>query len=409
MFKSDFPIFENNPWLVYLDTTATAQKPKLVIEALCNFYKKDYANIHRGSYALSEKSEEAYDNSKKKVKEFINASSIQEIIYTYNANYALNILASSLECSGYLKKGDKVLLTITEHHANIVPWLNLKEKAWIEVEFIAIKDDFSLDMDDFTQKYDDKVKVISFTQVSNVTGEIYDLEKVGQLIRDRSSDRPVSEKPIFIVDASQSIPHMQVDVKKLNSDFLFFTAHKLMAETWLGVLWWKKEILSNMKSAFSGGWAINWVKEDSYRQAALPSRFEPGTPHISGALTLLKSLEYIESIWWYESIETYDRELIKYTLKKLEDFPELHLVWWTNLDSRIWVFSFYLDNFHSLDIAEKLAEKNICVRAGQHCAEPLALRLGISSTFRMSLYIYNTFEDIDRFFDELKKIIQNLD
>ncbi len=397
MFKSDFPIFENNPWLVYLDTTATAQKPKYVIEALCDFYKKDYANIHRWSYMLSEKSEEVYDNSKKKVKKFINASSIQEIIYTYNANYALNILACSLECSGYLKSGDKVLLTITEHHSNIVPWLNLKEKIGIEVEFIAIKDDFSLDMDDFEKKYDDKVKVISFTQVSNVTGEIYDLEKIWKLKR---------EDTIFIVDASQSIPHMQVDVKKLNADFLFFTAHKVMAETWLGVLWGKKEILSNMKSVFSGGWAINWVKEDSYRQAALPSRFEPGTPHISWALTLLKAFEYIESIWGYEAIETYDRELIKYTLEKIKEIPELHLVWWTNLDSRIWVFSFYLDNFHSLDIAEKLAEANICVRSGQHCAEPLALRLGISSTFRMSLYIYNTFEDIDLFFEELKKIIK---
>jgi cysteine desulfurase/selenocysteine lyase len=162
------------------------------------------------------------------VKEFINANSIQEIIYTYNANYALNILASSLECSGYLKRGDKVLLTITEHHANIVPWLQLKEKIGIEVEFIAVKDDFSLDMEDFASKYDEKVKVISFTQVSNVTGEIYDLEKIGKFKR---------EDTIFIVDASQSIPHILVDVKKLNCDFLFFTAHKVMAETGLGVLW----------------------------------------------------------------------------------------------------------------------------------------------------------------------------
>ncbi len=398
MFKLDFPIFENNPGLIYFDTRATAQKPKYVIESLCDFYKKDYANIHRWSYKLSEKSEEVYDNSKKKVKSFINANSIQEIIYTYNANYALNILACSLECSGYLKTWDKVLLTITEHHSNIVPWLNLKEKIGIEVEFVWVKEDFSLDMDDFAWKYDETVKVISFTQVSNVTGEIYDLEKIWKLKRDDT---------IFIVDASQSIPHMQVDVKKLNSDFLFFTAHKIMAETWLGVLWWKKEILSNMKSVFSGGWAINWVKEDSYRQASLPSRFEPGTPHISWALTLLKSLEYIESIWWYETIDSYDKELIKYTLEKIKEIPELHLVWWTNLDSRIGVFSFYLDSFHSLDIAESLAEVNICVRAGQHCAEPLALRLGISSTFRMSLYIYNTKNDIDRFVDELKKIIKN--
>jgi cysteine desulfurase/selenocysteine lyase len=305
-----------------------------------------------------------------------------------------------LEYSGYLKKWDKVLLTITEHHSNIVPWLNLKEKIGIEVEFVWLKDDFSLDMEDFANKYDEKVKVISFTQVSNVTWEIYDLEKIGKLKR---------EDTIFIVDASQSIPHIQVDVKKLNSDFLFFTAHKIMAETGLGVLWWKKEILQNMKSAFSGGWAINWVKEASYRQAALPSRFEPGTPHISGALTLLKALEYIESIWWYEAIETYDRGLIKYTLEKIKEISELHLVWWTNLDSRIWVFSFYINWLNSLDIADSLAEKNIAIRAGQHCAEPFALRLWISSTFRMSLYIYNTIEDIDKFFDELKKIIRNLD
>lgn len=396
-FKSDFPIFENNPGLVYLDTTATSQKPKKVIESLCDFYKKDYANIHRWSYILSEKSEEFYDNSKKKVKSFINANSIQEIIYTYNANYALNILACSLECSGYLKTWDKVLLTITEHHSNIVPWLNLKEKIGIEVEFVGLKEDFSLDMDDFLSKYDEKVKVISMTQVSNVTWEIYDLEKIWKLKR---------EDTIFIVDASQSIPHMSVDVKKLNADFLFFTAHKVMAETGLWVLWWKKELLSNMKSVFSGGWAINWVKEDSYRQASLPTRFEPGTPHISWALTLLKALEYIEEIGWYEVIDEYDRELIRYTLEKIKEVPELHLVWWTNLDSRIWVFSFYLDNFHSLDVSQTLAEKNICVRAWQHCAEPFALRMWISSTFRMSLYIYNTIEDIDLFFESIKEIIQ---
>lgn len=397
MFKQDFPIFENNPGLVYLDTAASAQKPNYVIDAISDFYRKDYANIHRGSYALSEKSEEAYDNSKKKVKEFINANSIQEIIYTYNANYALNILAFSLECSGYLKKGDKVLLTITEHHSNIVPWLNLKEKIGIEVEFVAIKDDFSLDMDDFTQKYDDKVKVISFTQVSNVTGEIYDLEKIWKLKRPDT---------IFIVDASQSIPHMQVDTKSLNCDFLFFTAHKVMAETWLGVLWWKKEILQSMKSAFSGGWAINWVREDSYRQASLPGRFEPGTPHISGALSLLKAFEYIESIWWYSAIENYDRELIQYTLEKVTEIQELKVLWWTNINSRIWVFSFYIEWLNALDIADAMAEKNIAIRAGQHCAEPLALRLGISSTFRMSLYIYNTKNDIDLFFEELKKTIK---
>lgn len=397
-FKSDFPILQNNPWIVYLDSAATAQKPSFVIDAISDFYKNDYANIHRWSYILSEKSDDIYEKSKKKVKEFINASSIQEIIYTYNSNYALNILACSLECSGYLKSGDKVLLSITEHHSNIVPWLNLKEKIWIEVEFVWLKEDFSLDMEDFNAKYDQKVKVISFTQISNVTGEIYDLEEIWKLKRDDT---------IFIVDASQSIPHMQVDTIKLNCDFLFFTAHKIMAETGIWVLWWKKELLKNMKSIFSWGWAIDWVKETCYRQRALPSRFEPGTPHISWALSLLASLEYIENIWWYEVIDNYDRELIKYTLEKLESFPELRLIWWKNINSRIWVFSFILDWYNSLDVAEFLAEKNICVRAGQHCAEPLAIRLWISSSFRMSLYIYNTIEDIDRFFDAIFEIQKN--
>lgn len=396
-YRKDFPIFKNNPDLVYLDSTATSQKPAYVIDALSDFYRNDFANIHRWSYTLSEKSEELYDNSKKKVKEFLNANSIQEIIYTYNANYAMNILACSLECSNMLKAWDKVLLTISEHHSNIVPWLNLKEKIGIEIDYVWIKDDFSLDMDDFKSKYDEKVKIISFTQVSNVTGQIYDLEEIWRLKR---------EDTLFIVDASQSFPHMKVDVKKLNSDFLFFTAHKVMAETWLGILWWKKELLSNMKSVFSGGWAINWVKEDSYRQASLPGRFEPGTPHISWAVTLLKALEYIENIWWYEAIDNYDSKLIKYTLERIKEIPELKLVWWINAEKRVGVFSFWLDWFHALDVAEELASKNICVRSWQHCAEPLAIRLGINSTFRMSLYIYNTIEDIDNFFDAIKEILK---
>lgn len=390
--RNDFPIFQNNPDLVFLDSTSSTQKPEYVIKGICDYLSHSYSNIHRGLYDIAIESEEIYFESKKKVANFLGSQDFKEIIYTYNSNYALNILSQTLRLNKVLQAWDKVLVSIVEHHSNIVPWLILKEEIGIEIEYVNINENFEIDFEDFEKKYDDKVKVIAFTHVSNVTGQIFDLEKIGKIKR---------KDTLFIVDASQSFPHFQVNVEKLNCDFLFFTAHKIMADSWLWVIWWKKELLENYKPIFSWGWAINEVKKESFKSGALPYKFEPGTPNISGALSLLKALEYIENLWGYEKIEAIESDLIEYSLEQFKKRPHLKLLWSMDTKKRVGVFGFYIEWVHSLDIADAMAEHNICIRAGQHCTEPFMDYLGIWSSARMSLYIYNSRTDIDKFFEVL--------
>lgn len=399
MFKKDFRIFENNPELVYLDSTATTQKPGYVVDGIKDYLESDYGNIHRGFHPLAERSEKLYIDSKKKTAEFIWAESWREVIYSFNSTYASNLLIGSLKRSGYFQKWDKVLLSIVEHHANIVPWLILKEEIGIEVEYIAVKDDFSLDLEDLERKLDDRVKVVSLTHVSNVTGEIFDLETVWKRVKEKNSDI------LFIVDASQSVPHFKVDVEKIDCDFMFFTGHKLMADSGIGILWWKESLLKDMKPAISWGGAISWVKEQEFQLWGLPDRFEPGTPNLSWAISLLKAFEYIESIWGYEKIVEIEDELTSYALEKFKNIESLELLGSDVENHRIGVFSFVVPGIHSHDIADYMAENNICIRSGQHCAEPFMIDRNLHNTCRMSLYIYNDTKDIDDFFNVLEKCI----
>lgn len=391
-FKEDFPIFKNNPNLIFLDSTSSTQKPLYVIEGICNYLSTQYSNIHRGLYDIAIQSEKIYFDSKQKVADFLWTQDLKEIIYTYNSNYALNIIAQTLRLNKVLQPWDKVLVSIVEHHSNIVPWLILKEEIGIELEFIKITENFEIDFEDFEKKYDEKVKVIALTHVSNVTGQIFDLEKIGALKR---------EDTLFIVDASQSFPHFQPKVKDINCDFLFFTAHKVMADSGLWVIWGRRELLEKYKPIFSWGGAINEVKEQCFKSGALPFKFEPGTPNVSWALSLLKALEYIEQIWWYQKIEQIEAELIEYSLDEFKKRPYLKLIWSKESENRVWVFWFYIEGVHALDIADVMAEHNICIRAWQHCTEPFMDYLWISSSARMSLYIYNSKDDIKSFFEVL--------
>lgn len=400
--KKDFPIFKNNPWLIYMDSTATSQKPSLVIDWIKEYLENDYSNIHRWSYSIAQKSEKMYKLSKEIVAENIGANSWKEVIYSFNSTYASNILITSLKRSWYFKAGDKVLVSIVEHHANIVPWLILKEEIWIELEYIKVNKDFSLDFDDLESKLNDKVKAVSLTQVSNVTWEIFDLKKVNSLLEKQKN------KPLFIVDASQSVPHFKVDVKEIWCDALFFTGHKIMADSWIWILWWKKDFLNNLKPAFSWGWAISWVKQNCFKEAPIPDRFEPWTPNLSWAISLLKAFEYVKNIWWYSTIEKIEEDLTTYALSKFDKVSWVNLIWGINQASRVSVFSFIVKWIHSIDIADFMADENICIRAGQHCAEPFMWELWINHSCRMSLYIYNTKEEIDKFFEVLKQAINIL-
>lgn len=395
-FREDFPIFKNNPDLIYFDSTATSQKPSLVINWINKYLETTYSSIHRGLYNISEKSEKLYNDSKKKVAKFVWAYSYKEIIYTYNSTYALNLLSSSIWLSKQLKKWDKILLTEVEHNTNIIPWLILKESIWIEIEYIKIDKDFNLDLNDFKNKYDEKVKIISFTHVSNVTWQIFDLEEIWKSKRDDT---------IFIVDASQSIPHIDIDVKKLNCDYLFFTWHKVFADTGIWVLWWKEKLLKELKPSFSWWWAIWTLVDNCFTYAKIPDKFEAWTQNVSWAVSLLKAFEYIEYIWWYSVLEKYENELVEYFLDKLKKYKNIKLIWSNNYKNRLWVFSMVIEWFHSNDVADILADNNIAVRSWKHCAHSYFNSIWLTHSFRVSLYIYNTKEEIDKFFNILNKII----
>jgi cysteine desulfurase / selenocysteine lyase len=398
--KKDFPIFQNNPWLVFLDSTSTTQKPSYVIDWMKEYLENNYANIHRGRYSLAENSDRLYIESKKKVADFIEAKSWREIVYTMNSTYAANLLASSIWNSDILQKWDVILLSIVEHHANIVPWQILAKNTGADIQYVWVNTDYSLDMNDLTEKLQNpKLKIVSLTHVSNVTGEIFPLEEVGAII---------PEWVNFFIDASQSVPHFQVDVQKLWCDALFFTGHKIMADSGIGVLYGKKEFLEWLNPGFSWGWAISWVHKDAFKTAPFPDKFEPGTPNLSGAVSILKALEYVENIWGHAAIQKIEQELLEYALEKFSQRPDVCLQWSRNKENRVWVFSFYHNSIHVNDIAEWFAEKNICVRSWQHCAEPLMIEQWIKWTCRMSLYIYNTKEDIDIFFQVLDEIIERL-
>jgi len=405
IIKKDFPIFQNNPDLVYLDSTATSQKPSMVIDWVSDYLSNSYANIHRGSYEISEISEKLYEDSKKIVAKHIWAESWREIIYAGNSTYALNILSQSIWRTGLLKKWDTVLVSVVEHHANVVPWLILKEDYGINVEFVGVTDNFDIDYNDFRDKLTDKVKIVSLAHVSNTTGQIFDIENVSSLL----SARYGKAKPMLVVDASQSVPHFEVDVKKLWCDALFFTGHKVFADSGVWVLWVKEEILNTLKPIFSGGWSIGEVKQHHFTHSSkLPDKFEPGTPNLSGAVSLLKAFEYIESIWGYKQLETIEHDLVTYALDKFSKIHDVKIIWSISSARRVWVFTFVIPGIHSHDIAEYLAENNICVRAGQHCAEPFMEYVWQTHTCRMSLHIYNTTEDLDKFFEVLKNIIIEL-
>lgn len=400
-FKSDFPIFKNNPWLVFLDNAASVQKPSYVIEWIKHFLENDYANIHRGAYSLSERSEILFEDAKKIIKEFIGAKYSSEINFTYNSTYASNILTLSLKRSKKLQKWDKVLVSIVEHHANIVPWLILKEEIGIEIDYIGVKEDFSLDLDDLKHKLTKDVKVVSLTYASNVTGQVFDLKNASKIIKE------YNKNILFVVDWSQAVPNFQVNVVELDCDFMIITWHKVMAETGIWVLYGRKELLKELSSWIGGWWAINWVRKQEYMEAWLPHRFEPWTPNIVWAVSFLRALEYIKSIWWYKTIEDNEKELIAYVLDKYSKFEDkVNIVWSKIATSRIGVFTFEIPGINSSDVAEYMAQNNICVRAGQHCTEPLMEFCNLKSTFRMSLYLYNTKEDIDKFFEVLDNFLK---
>jgi len=395
MQKKDFPIFANNPWLVFLDNAASTQKPQFVIDGVSTFVANDYANIHRGLYSLSEKSEEAYHHSKELVGELLNCKA-SEIIYSYNSTYAINLIAHSLVVSDVINTWDTVLVWIREHHSNILPRQLLAKRKKFNVEFFSITDEYEIDRNDFDQKYTDKVKVVSVAHVSNVTGKIYDVKKIKSKLRDDT---------FFLVDGSQSVPNFPVDVQDIGCDCLVFTGHKMMAYTWIWVMYLKKERIKKLTPAFLGGGTVEDVDIQWYTLQNNSDKFEPWTPNIIWAVSLLKALEYIKSIGWMKKIREHEQKLVKLCLDGFKKYQDnIEILWPLNSD-RVAVFSFLITNMTNFNkIGETFSEQNIAIRCGGHCAYPLHKHFQKSWTCRMSAYIYNDEADIAKFFETLGQI-----
>lgn len=402
--KKYFPLFERHPEIVYLDNAATTQKPQMVIQWVADFLCNDYANIHRGLYALSERSELYYHESKALVAQLLNCST-KEVIYTYNATAAINLLAQSLVKSKILTKDDVVLLWVREHHANVLPWMSLAELIGFQVEFFGIDENHQIDWEDFDRKYTKKVKVVAIGQVSNVTGAIYDPAQLKAVLR---------EDTFFIVDASQSVPNMQVDVGQVGADAVVFTWHKLMAQTGIGVLILKHHRIKALTPMAVGGGTIKDVDTQGFLLQSGAEKFEAWTPNIVGAVSLGYALKFIASLtpsWVLKDgialIHHHEKKLTWEALRRFEQLREqVSLLWPTNPDQRVALFSFVLkENGNFNQIWEFFAEQHICIRCGGHCAYPLHKSLQLWGTCRMSAYLYNDFEDLNRFFERLEQLL----
>lgn len=391
-FQKDFPIFSTVPNLVYLDNASTTHKPQSVIDAVSNFVSEKYANIHRWNYDLSYEAEELYITSKKTVGKLLWCS-FSEIAYHYNATACSNIIAQSLCYSGKIGKWDTVLLWIWDHHATIVVRQQLQKIFGFTIKYIPINpSDYMIDWDQFSSMIDDSVKVLACSHVSNVTGSIYDMKKIRSMI---------GNNVFFIVDASQSVPNFSVDVQEIWCDCLFFTAHKMLAYTGLWVMYLTKKHIAWLDPLCVGGGVIGDVTQQWHDLVTWIEKFEAGTPNIIGAVSFLAALRYIDWIGWYSTLVSVEQENIAYILSKIQHLPSnIRLVGASSQEGRVGIFSFAMDA-NVTDIADILADKNICVRVGGHCAHPLLYALWEQRLLRMSCYVYTTKKDIDRFFDAI--------
>lgn len=391
-FKDDFPILKNNN-ISYLDSGATTQKPQCVIDAIAEYYKKYNANPHRGAYSLSIEATEVYENTRAKIAKFINAESPEQIIFSKNATESLNLIAYSYGLEN-LRKEDEVVLSIMEHHSNLVPWQYVTKKTGSTLKYMYINNEYELTREEIEEKITDKTKIVGITHISNVLGTINNIKEI--------IDYAHSKGAIVIVDASQSIPHMRVDVQELDADFLVFSAHKMLAPLGLGVLYGKQSLLDTMRPFIMGGDMIEYVYEQDTTFAMLPNKFEAGTQNVEAVVGLGAAIDYIEKIG-YNRIQEVEREVVNYAIKELSKLSYVKIYITPNKENHSSVISFNIEGVHPHDVASILDSVGVCVRSGNHCAQPLMRYLNIDSTCRASFYLYNTKEDVDRLIKGIEK------
>ena len=390
--KSDFPIFHNSD-LVYLDSAATSQKPKVVLDTINSIYTRSNANVHRALYSLGSKSTEKYEKSRQKVANFINANSSKEIIFTSGATESLNLLAHSLGIN--FSSGDEILISEMEHHSNIIPWQQLAKRTGAKIQFIPITPNGELDLTQAKKLFNSNTKIVSITHISNVLGTINPIKEISSIAHQCGA--------ILIVDGAQGAAHKKVDVKNLECDFYVFSGHKMLGPTGIGVLWGKLNLLNEMEPFMGGGEMIDKVTMTSSTWNEVPYKFEAGTPNFVQAIGLGAAIDYLESIGM-DYITHSEEQLTSYAIDKLQKFDNIEI--YGNASERIGVISFNIKNIHPHDLAQFLNEYNIALRVGHHCAQPLLSRLNETSTARLSTYIYNDEQDIDKLCSALQEIIR---
>ena len=388
--KKKFPIFNNNN-LIYLDNASTTQKPSSVLKTVENLYKKANANVHRAIYDLGNKSTKLYEESRKKISEFINANSEKEIIFTSGATESLNLLAYSLGQN--LKKNDEILISEMEHHSNIVPWQLIAKKTGAKIKFIPITKSGELDLKNPNKYFNKKTKIVSITHMSNVLGTINPIKIISELSHKVGA--------FFIVDGAQGVPHMKVNIQDMGCDFYVFSGHKMLGPTGIGILWGKYKLLNQMDPFMGGGEMIDTVTLESSTWNDVPYKFEAGTPNFAQAIGLGAAVDYLNKIDM-KSVTYHENKLTEFALDELKKIDGIKI--YGSALNRGGVISFSIRNIHSLDLAQFLNEENIAIRVGHHCAQPLLNKIGETSTARISFYIYNDDSDIKKFCEALTKI-----
>ncbi len=394
--RADFPILSREVHgkpLVYLDNGASAQKPTAVIDAVNNVYSHEYANVHRGLHYLSNATTDAYEKSRESVRKFLNAGSVDEIVFTKGTTEAINLVAYGWAMK-HLKEGDEIVLTIMEHHSNIVPWHFLRERMGVKLKWVYINDDGSFDMDAFKDALSEKTKLVAITHMSNVLGTVVPIKEVCSIAHEQGI--PV------LADGSQSAVHMPVDVQDLDVDFYCITGHKLYGPSGIGALYGKMEFLKDMQPYQGGGEMILDVLEDEVTYADPPHRFEAGTPPIAQAIGLGAALEYMESVG-REAIAMHENELGDYARAELTKINSLRTI--GDAPGKGAIFSFELEGIHAHDVSMVIDRSGVAVRAGTHCAQPLMKHYGVTSTCRASFGMYNTKQEVDVLVEALEKAL----
>lgn len=395
--RNDFPILTAQPGeqpLAYLDSAATAQKPRQVIDAVQRYYSAENANIHRGVYALSEAATQAYEAGRSRVARFINAHEAAEIVFVRGATEAINLIAESWGGT-HLKQGDEILLSAMEHHANIVPWQQIAKRTGAIIRVIPISDEGELDMEAFEEMVNERTRLLTIVHASNALGTINPVRQMAARVKQVGAT--------VLVDAAQSIVHFPLDVQELDCDFLVFSGHKLFAPTGIGVLYGKAEVLRSMPPYQSGGDMIETVTFSGSTFRDIPARFEAGTPHIAGVVGLDAAIRYLQGLD-IKGAQAHEADLLAYATRSILAVPGIRL--WGNVANKTGVLSFTMEQAHPHDIGTILDAAGIAIRSGHHCAQPLMDRYGLTGTARASLTLYNNREDVDRLIAGLHKVHQ---